>query len=199
MTAEPFTRPWLRDMALRSLTEPRAAAAELLSLSIPRDVLWTWLALLSVLNGVLYWSTLPAQVEVGVMVPAFMHSPILLTLGLAGLMILMTQFLVLAGRVLGGSGDFFRMLQITCWLQSLRLVFQMAVVIVTTIAPGIGAIMAVVGGIWGIFVLVNFLTEAHRFGTPLKAVATMVFAMLASAFALSFILAILGVTPEGAL
>lgn len=197
MTEAPYSRDWLRRMVQESLFSPRSAGIELLSQPLPREALWTWLALLSVLNGILYSLTLPGDAELGLMLPAFVHSPITLSVFVAAVMLLMTWFFTMAGRMLGGRGDFGAMLQVTCWLQSLRLAFQVILTLVATVAPGLAGLLAFVGGIWGLYVLANFLTAAHRFENAMKAIAVMILGVLGVAFAMTFLLTLFGVSPGG--
>ncbi len=192
---QPFSRDWLRDLVGLSLTEPRRAATILLDVPLRRNTLWTWLALVSVLNGISYSLTVPAQLQMGVPLPNLVHSPIILTIIMAVLMLLMTQFFVLTGRVMGGASDFGRMLQVTCWLQSLRVLFQAAVTLISMLSNGIAGLVGLVGAFWGVYILVNFVAEAHRFDTPLKAVATLIFGVLGVAFAMTFLLTLFGFAP----
>ncbi len=196
MTDTPFTADWLRSMIRDSLIEPRTAAERLLTLALPQNALWTWLLLLAVLNGLVYSLTMPSQAELGVMLPGFVQSPLVLAGFMAVLMVVMTWFFMTAGRLMGGEAQFLDMLQVTCWLQSLRLAFQLIVMLVIIVSPGIGGILSIVGGFWGIYILVNFLAEVHRFDTPLRAVGVMVLAVIGVAFALSFLLALFGMAPQ---
>jgi len=197
MTDAPYSPGWLRRMVVESLLRPRAAGEELLSVPPGRDALWTWLALLSVLNGILYSLTLPTEAELGMTLPPFMASPITLSIFVAVVMVLMTWFFTMAGRFLGGRGDFGGMLQVTCWLQSLRLGFQIVVTLFATAAPGLGGLLAFVGGIWSLYILANFLTAVHRFETPMRAIGVMVIGVIGVAFAMTFLLTLFGAGPSG--
>ncbi|MGR3453359.1 Yip1 family protein [Pseudooceanicola sp.] len=197
MTDAPYSLDWLRRMVVESLVRPRAAGEELLSLPLRRDALWMWLALLSVLNGILYSLTLPSEAELGMSIPPFVASPIILSIFVAVIMLLMTWFFTMAGRMLGGRGDFGGMLQVTCWLQSLRLGFQIIVTLFATLTPGLGGLLAFVGGIWSLYILANFLTAVHRFETPMRAIGVMVIGVIGVAFAMTFILTLFGAGPSG--
>ena len=197
MTDAPYSRDWLRRMVQESLFQPRTAGAELLARPLPREALWIWLALLSVLNGILYSLTLPGEAEMGLVLPAFVQSPITLSVFVAVVMVLMTWFFTMSGRMLGGRGDFAAVLQVTCWLQSLRLAFQLLVMALALLSPGLAGILAFVGGIWGLYVLANFLTAAHRFENAMKAIAVMILGVLGVAFAMTFLMTLFGVGPSG--
>ncbi|MDF1855782.1 Yip1 family protein [Pseudooceanicola sp.] len=195
MSVETFSQAWFRDMLLATIGEPRRAARELLEIRLPDQALWTWLGLASVLNGLVYSLTVPPQVQVAFPMPGLLQSPILLSLVMGVLMVGMTQFFVWAGRLLGGSSDFRRMLQLTCWLQTLRVLFQVVISLVSMLSIGLSGLLAVIGGFWGVYILANFIAEAHRFTTPIKAVATLIIGVLGVAFAMTFLLALLGLAP----
>ncbi len=200
MSDVPYTSAWLRDLAVESVTDPRSAAARLLAASPGREALKLWLPLVAILNGMYYSQALPvaSQGQMGVTIPAFMTNPIALSAVVAVIMVAMSAFFVMSGRLMGGKASLEDVLLVTCWLQSLRLAAQFLITAISTIAAGIGALLALVAGVWGIYVLANFLTTAHRFDTPLKGIATMAVGVLGFAFAMSFLLAILGLAPPEA-
>ncbi|WP_375690744.1 YIP1 family protein [Pseudooceanicola sp. LIPI14-2-Ac024] len=197
MTEAPFSTDWLRRMVIDTVVAPRRAAEEWLSIPLGRDVTWTWVALLSVLNGILYSLTLPTEAEMGVTMPGFMQSPIILALAVAGILLLTAWFFATAGRILGGVGTFDTVLQASLWLQSLRFVFQLIVVLLSAVVPGIAGILALVGGIWSIYILVSFLTVVHRFDGPIKAIGVMLMGVIGVAFAMTFLLTLFGLAPSG--
>lgn len=195
MSAAPFTRRWIKELAVRSILDPRSAAADLTALSVPRDALWTWLLLVAALNGLLYTLFMPEGAQLGMPLPPLVLNPLVLSVLMVFMLALMTWFFAAAGRVMGGAAGFEDMLLVTCWLQSLRIAFQFFVTFVTLLSPGIGGVLAVVGGLWSLFILVHFLTAVHRFDTPLKGVGTMVMAVFGLAFAMTLILTLMGATP----
>ena len=195
MTTAPFSGDWLRGMVRDSLMEPRRAAEALLKVALPADALWTWLALIAVLNGLLYNLAPPGGTDLDLILPAVLRAPLVLTGVVGVVMICMTWVFTAAGRSMGGRGQFYDMLLVTCWLQSLRLIFQAAVEVVANVSLGVAGLMSLVGGIWSLFILASFLTVVHRFPSPLKSVWVMIIAVFGVAFAMTFLLTLMGVQP----
>lgn len=197
MTEAPYSRDWLRRLALESLFQPRTAVAELLAFPLPRQALMLWLALLSVLNGILYSLTLPNEAQLGLTLPEFVKSPIVLSVFFGIVMLLMTWFFHVAGRMLQGEGTFEAMLQTVCWLQSLRLICQAAVTLVALLSPGLGGLVALAAWIWSLYILASFLAGVHRFDNAMRGIGVMVLGIIGVAIAMTFLMTLAGVGPSG--
>ena len=185
----------IRDLVRDTLLRPREAARTILAIRWPRDALVTALALLAVLNGIFYAVTLPIEAAAGLPLPAFVHAPLAMAVFAAGLLGFNVLFLLFAGRFLGGQALLDDILAISVWLQTLRLVLQVGVTMLSFLSPGVAGLIAAIAGIWGLWVLVHFLAQAHRFASPMRALGAMVLGILGLALAMSVMLAMLGVAP----
>ncbi|MGP6088882.1 YIP1 family protein [Antarctobacter jejuensis] len=181
-------------LALQSVTNPREVAALLLSIRPNREALLTAFGLVVVVNTLVFSSSVLLAPGT---VPAFLASP---------MVFLAMQAVVLAGsilgftgvgRIMGGRGRLEEVALLMIWMQGLRVLVQIALLILTPLSPGLAGLATMAATALGVWILINFLNEVHELGSLIKAVAVMILGVLAMAFALSLLLAFAGVTPEG--
>ena len=184
----------IKALVVETLTAPQLAAPKVLALGLPRQVVWLGIALISVLNGLYYALLLPGMARSGFGVPEMAQSPLLLTIFILIIFVGMMSLMVVTGRFLGGAGDIERIGAVTVWLQGLRFLAQVAISIVSIVSPLIGWVGAMAIGIWGIWVLLNFVAKAHEFSIP-KALATMAMTFVGLILIMSVVSAVLGVAP----
>ena len=183
-----------KNLAIETLTSPQSAASKLLAWDIPRQVVWLGIALISVLNGLYYALLLPGMAQAGMAVPDIVGSPILLTLFILIIFSVMVAMMTFAGNLLGGRGDIDRIGKITVWLQGLRFLAQLAISLMSLILPLIGWLGAMALGIWGIWILLNFVAKAHEFSIP-KAIGALAVTFIGLVLIMSVVSAALGLTP----
>ncbi len=181
-------------LALQSVTNPREVAALLLSIRPNREALLTAFALVVVLNTLVFsGSVLLAPGTV----PAFLTNPVaflaMQAVVLAGSILGFTG----VGRIMGGRGRLEEVALLMIWMQGLRVLVQLALLVLTPLSPGLSGMATMAATAIGVWILINFLDEVHELGNLLKAVAVMILGVLAMAIALSLLLAFAGVTPEG--
>ncbi|WP_323769986.1 YIP1 family protein [Antarctobacter sp.] len=181
-------------LALQSVTNPREVAALLLSIRPGREALWTAFALVVVLNALIFSVSLlmnPAGI------PAFLASPVMFVVMQGGALAASILALTWMGRLFGGKARIEEIALLMIWMQGLRVLVQAVMLLLVPISAmlvGLGTMIVTALGVW---IAVNFLDEAHELGGPLRALAVLVLGMLAMAFAVSLLLTLAGVTPEG--
>ncbi|MBC7133816.1 MAG: YIP1 family protein [Roseovarius sp.] len=185
----------------QSLFEPRSAASRLLAMRLPVEAGWLGLALMSVLNTLVYVLSIlmspPADpMAMGMVGPAF-HMPALFAMVLFGALAITVVALTHVGRWLGGQGALGDVLVLLTWMQVLRLLVQVAVGVLALVAPALGALVVMVAGLWGLVILLVFVDAAHGFGSLFRAAGTVVGAVVALAVVLSVIFSLLGVPMMG--
>lgn len=186
-----MTRNMLIQLVIQSVTQPAQAAQRVFALQIPREGLWTGLALAVVLNALLF-HLMNVMFPGPSILPAVMTAPIVY-LAIVGAGLTASVYVMLSlGRWMGGTGTFEDMMKAVIWLQILRVLAQgLSLVLVLTI-PFLAAIFTLGVTIWGLYVTVMFLNEAHRFNAPLRAAGLLVLTAFAVAFTLSFVLTLMG-------
>lgn len=180
-----------RQLALTSVTDPAAAARSLMALALPRDVLWTGLALVAVLNTILFIAS-NMLVPVSMPVPGLPTSPVsYLALIVTGL-VLTIYAVYWAGRGLGGQGSLNDVMIVLLWLQGLRVVVQFVALVLMLIVPGLAVLLVFAAALVGLYILLNFVNQAHRLDSLARSAGVLIAALLAMVLALSLAISILG-------
>jgi hypothetical protein len=196
-----MTQAGFKALLVQTLFAPRRAAEGLIALNLPQRWLWTALALMSVLNSIVYSVTLrltpTSDPMANAMMPPAFHSPVLFTMFLFGALAITVLALYWIGKGLGGQGRMDDVLVLICWLQVLRLILQVVVAVLVIVAPVLGALVIFIASLWGIYILIGFVDAAHRFDNMFKAAGVIVLAMVAMAVGLSILLSIIGVAVMG--
>ncbi len=191
MTAEGFFK-----LALQSVTSPRSVARLLLSVRPGAEALWTGFALVVVMNALIFSLSLVLFPPQGPL-PFFLGAPTgfiatqAATLG--GMIVVMT----LTGRMFGGSGRIEDVAVLLIWMQGLRVLVQASLLVILPISDTLSGLMVLVASGLGVWILLNFIDEAHELGGLGKSAVVLVLGILGLAFGLSLLLTLAGVSPEG--
>jgi len=191
---------YIIDLMRQTISAPRAAGRRILALDLPRDWLWMALALMGVLNGLVY--SLVMQVgggswDAAPLMPAVLQSPILFTLFLLFALVITVGALTWVGQAMGGKARMPQILALIAWMQLLRLAVQLALVVLMLVLPLAGLILVVVASIWGLVILVVFVDDAHGFGNIFKAAGVIILGFLGMLVGLSAILGVLSALVMG--
>ncbi len=188
----------LVDLARETLADPRGAARRILALRLDGSTLLQAAALIVALNAAVFGlSNMTAPPPPNMALPAMVTSPLAFALVLGGGLLLTVWALTQVGRMLGGQGGFADLLALLVWLQSLRLAVQVALLVLVPLLPAIAGIVVLVASVWGLWILLCFVDEAHGFGSLPRAAGTTVLAFVAMALGLSFLLALFGGATSG--
>lgn len=181
-------------LVLRSLTEPRKVARWLMDLHLSREALLTSFALVVVLNTVLF--SLSMLLMDGAM-PGLLGRPSIfafMQVASVGLTIVTFQW---AGRIIGGKGQMADMAVLVIWMQALQVLVQALLLIMMPLSSFLGGMLVTLTTVIGLWILVNFINEAHGFGSLLKSAAAVIFGVMGMSFVLSLLLALIGVNATG--
>lgn len=194
MTAQsipPMTLGEWRQLAITSVKDPATAARALMAMQIPRKALWIALVLVAVLNTLLF--VLSNVVMPGPSpLPEIFDSPgLYLAIVVVGL-ILTTYSIYGVGRVMGGKGSLNDVMVLVVWLQVLRVAVQGAALVLVLLLPLLSALLVFAAALIGVFMLVHFIDQAHRFGSLGRSAAALIASLLAIVFGLSLILSLVG-------
>jgi len=190
-----------KERVRQTLFEPHVAARALMDLHLPRQELWLALGLMSILNAIVYSLSLqlspPTDPSAALMPPAF-HAPILFALFLFGALAITVIALYYVGLGLNGTAESMDdLLVLITWLQVLRLMVQLAVLVLAIAAPVLAALVVMVAALWGIYILAAFVDAAHRFGNMFKAAGVILLSLVAMAIGLSAFLSLVGIAVMG--
>ncbi|WP_324754533.1 Yip1 family protein [Roseovarius sp. Pro17] len=189
------------DLFRQTLSAPRAAADRIMGLDLPRRWLWTALALMGVLNGIVYSLFLqvggPPDPGTTPLIPPALQSPALFTMFLLGALVITVMTLTWVGKAMGGKAEVPQILALIAWLQVLRLAVQLALLVLMLALPLAGLVLVVVASVWGLVILVVFIDRAHGFENIFKAVAVIILAFLGMLIGLSAFLGVLATLVMG--
>ena len=186
----------IKNRMVQSVTEPRAVARWLFDLRLDDGVLLTAFALVLVLNGLLtaFFNTL---LTLNPVVAPLAAKPFIYVGGLGAILVGVAVALTWAGRVLGGAASFRKVATLLIWLQLLRLIAQAVVLFSALIMPMIASLLSLAASVTGIWIVLNFLAEAHNFPSLAKAAFALLLGMTAVALGLAVVISMLGISTTG--
>ncbi|WP_370401421.1 Yip1 family protein [Sulfitobacter sp. JB4-11] len=186
----------LMPLVQTTLRQPRLAAEMIMGLGLKRDVLWTALALGAALHALVLQLVLSVS-EPAMPLPGYMSMPLVLFVLIAGVMVIYVHALHWAARALGGKGELWDMLAVIVWLQLLRATAQLILLVVSLAMPLLGMVLALVVGVWGLWILFNFIAAAGRLPTAGHGIAVVVMAAVGLVLGLSIFLSLIGLSAQG--
>lgn len=186
----------LMPLVQTTLRQPRLAAEMIMGLGLKRDVLWTALALGAALHALVLQLVLSVS-EPAMPLPGYMSMPLVLFVLIAGVMVIYVHALHWAARALGGKGELWDMLAVIVWLQLLRATAQLILLVVSLAKPLLGMVLALVVGVWGLWILFNFIAAAGRLPTAGHGIAVVVMAAVGLVLGLSIFLSLIGLSAQG--
>ncbi|MDX8349797.1 YIP1 family protein [Cognatiyoonia sp. IB215446] len=189
---------WMQTVWI-SVTQPAEMAGKVLSMQFSRDVLWTALALVAVLNvlllGVLQLispmsADAPEQV---ITVSPFGYLAII-----GAFLTFMIFMLVHAGRMMGGDGTIEGTLTLLVWFQAVSLTLEAMQVLLVLLSPAIAALFGLMSLGAIIWVFVNLVNVLHSFANLGKAIVVIFMALIGTVLGTGLVMGMLGITPPGA-
>lgn len=189
MTKDDFWR-----LVVLSIREPRAAARIVTGYSDQREVLWTAGALVVVLNSLVYGLS---QVAYGAQTPVISLGPGLFALLLAATLPLIAFAFSAVGRLMGGQASMAQVATVLIWLQGLRALAQMVILLMLLVSPALSGLMVLAVVALGFYMTLMFIDEAHRFYNLFATAGTLILGVIGLGVALSLLLGVAGVSPTG--
>lgn len=184
----------LKGLVVETVVSPATAARRVLEIPVPSQAVWLGLALISILNGLYYALLLPRMAQAGVGVPTIVNAPILMTMFILTIFVMMVGLIAVTGQMMGGQGRVDHVARIMVWLQGLRFFAQIAVSILSLVSPLIGWLASLALGLWGVWILLNFVAETHGFSV-VKAIGVIVTTFIGVILIMSILAAAFGLTP----
>ncbi len=149
-----------------TLFEPKRGAEAVLSMGFPRQILWAFLALATVLSVFMVQAMtiyIPTPDEVTRQALPFQSSPLLFALITWGSLVLVVFCIYYIGRAFGGQGTFDDSLLALVWLQFLLMVCQVGQFILGAVSVALSALLGVLFMPYWVWIAVSFITVLHGF------------------------------------
>lgn len=184
------------NLMIGTLSQPRDAAAEILSIRPNRSVMWSALVLAVLLNTMVYQISLfasPPQVAL----PVIFSSPIIFAILIGSGLVLSIYSITYAGRFIGGRAVLDDVMALLIWLQFLRFAVQLAAFLLMPIIPGIAGLLILCATLYGMWLLLQFVDVAHGFENLLTSFCALILSGLGIMLGLAILLSLLGVQNMG--
>jgi len=186
-------------LVVDSLLHPRAAAKRVISLAVPPETLIEAAVAVTCVGMILAFvasEMTPGGVDT--VTAALLRNPMMgagLQLGVMALIVVLT---VRIGQAFGGTGTLWPALALIVWLNAVMVVIQVVQLVALLIVPPLAAVLAIATLFWLLWAFANFVTELHDFENPLLVLGASILAMVVLFFSFAMLLAIVGLTPQGA-
>ncbi|MEE4186912.1 MAG: YIP1 family protein [Roseobacter sp.] len=186
----------LAELAILTLRDPQAAAQIVLGWNLPKEAIWTAIALVSVIVTIL--STLSNMIlPVPAPLNTIVSTPFIYFVIAAGGFVATVHALYWTGRMLGGHGPVEDLMVLLLWLQALRAVAQVGVILSLLIAPVLASFLVLFIAVATIWIFIHFISVALQLNSLTRAVAVLIVGALALVVGLSFLLSLIGVSAVG--
>ncbi|MEW9921919.1 Yip1 family protein [Marimonas sp. MJW-29] len=179
-----------------SIRAPREAARTVLDMGLSRDVLWTALALVAVINTFLIYFVIEISGPT-VPLPGYFQRPLALFVLIAGLTVVYVHAMYWAGLAIGGRGSLMDVLALVVWFQVLRALAQVVVIVTSFLIPPLGALLSLAVAIWGFWIFLNFLATALNLSSPWHAFAVLVISFVGLVLGLGILMALVAGLSQG--
>ena len=178
-------------LAITSVKDPGQAARTLMAMGFEAGALWTALVLVAVANTFLF--TLSNVILPGPSpLPEFLSHPWVYFAIVAGGLALTALSIFGTGRLMGGKGSLGDILVLIVWMQFLRVLVQAVALVLMLFLPQLSGLLVLAVALIGVYMLVHFVKEAHRFDTTGRAAFVLVASFLAIVVGLSVLLTLVG-------
>ncbi len=185
----------LKALALETIQSPRTAADKIMALPLNRDVLWTGLFLVAAVNSIVYSFSLLLHDTSAL--PQFLTNPLIFFVIVSGVLVMSVHAFYWMGRFAGGTGDLGDLLALMIWLQALRAVAQFVLLILTLLSPVLAQLFSLVVGALGLWITVNFITQALHLRSLLHGLGVLVVAAVGLVFGLLLLGGLIGLAALG--
>ena len=165
-----------------------------MAINPPMEARWLGLAVVVVLSVLLG--------QTGVMLATRGEAPIVMGVGASaivqgGVLLLMVYAAHVVGRLFGGGGTFPDAVLLVSWLQFLMVALQLVQVVALLLIPPLSGMIGIIAIVLFLWVLTNFVAVLHGFTSLGKVFGMILVTFMAVAFAVAFLLALLGIQGPG--
>ncbi len=184
-------------LVVESVKAPRAAAARLLALSIPVQLLWQAALAVAAASAVLSWianAMFPMPLETPWEV--LTASPLRMALAQLAGMLLVAGAMSGLGQVFGGRGRFVQALALAIWIETVLLLVQLAQVVLLLLFPLFASALGVAAFVLFLWMLTQFTAALHGFERGFVVFMGIIAALFVAALAMAVLLGMFGFVPQ---
>ena len=186
------------ELILRTLADPRGAARQICTYSISKPVLWNMVLLVVILSVLLTYVTAVVVGQQALLIDVI-GSPMVFTLLMFTQMVVLIFAIFWVGQMLGGQASLDDTAMLVTWLQAMWLIAQVFQTIIMTLSPTTASMFGLISIAYGIWILIQFVSEANGFASWLKGAGVLVLSILGVVAGVSFLLSVIGISTVGLL
>ncbi len=172
---------------VRALREPRAAAADIIALGVPREVVVPALFLVAILSVLIDTALFAAMPEIGA--PRSPFRSLVFYVAVAGAFAFVVTFV---GRWFQGVGTLENALLLIVFLQAMLLPASAVQLVLAMVSPNLAVMFIFVVALFLVWIQINFVAALHGFSSLWRAAAVTVL----SSFLIAFVAAPFIAAPE---
>lgn len=185
-----------RDLIVETVRRPASAARTIVMFNPPREALWIALALVGILNTILFKLT-NIVVAGPSPLPVALTSPLVILMIVIGGLVLSALALFLAGRALGGTGALRDILLLMIWLQAMRFLVQTVTLFLLFIVPDLAVLFVMAVNLLSVWILMHFINAVHHLNSLMRSAGVLIAAIVGLSLTLSLLgISILGSTTN---
>lgn len=180
---------WM-EIALRSFTQPRDAARDLIDRNLGWDIVLSAFIASSCLSTILFFSFDGGQVPEDFPFAAVFQAPLLLVSFFLASGVIVSLGINFVGQLVGGTGTVLHMMLIMAWFQVLQVGIQVVTYALLILIAPAAMLLQFVMFWYGIFIFVAFVAEAYGFENWFKSAVVSLAGFISSIAALAGILSL---------
>lgn len=194
----------LPQLALDTLRDPKGSAERLMTWDLDRATLYMALLAVAAVNAllasgpvVMAQGGVDEAARAALPILALLERPIIFFVIVVGTLVVMIQALFWAGRAMGGTGEMTDVMVLIIWLQALRAVAQVGILVIGLIAPLLAGLVALALQIVALWLFLHFISAAMRFDSLLRAFGLLIAVATALFLGLMLLLTLTGYSAGG--
>lgn len=184
------------ELILETIRTPDEAAARIMGWDLPRGLIYEALFAVAALNTLLaamsaYISPPPGGLG------ASLNNPMMFWVLSVGVTVIFVHLLFWAGTMLGGTGRFGDLLALFVWLEALRLLGQVIILVATLMIPALALLCLLAFIILSIWLLLHFVNAALRLNSLLQAGGLLIASFFGLGLGLVLLISLIGAANLG--
>lgn len=187
----------LRYLLGRTIFAPADAARLITGLNVSGETGWMALLLATILNSFVYFANMSLVIIPEDFWLPVIRSPLVYLILSFFFTSVMAFCLYGIGRVQDGKARLPLLVTLLAWLLIVQSLADFAFLILLILLPTLAGLFSMAAGLYGIWILINFIQVAHDFPSRGKAVLTIVLALVGLIVGFSVFLSFIGVAAVG--
>ncbi|WP_187430654.1 hypothetical protein ROLI_021030 [Roseobacter fucihabitans] len=183
-------------LALLTVRDPKTAAAQILGWQIERNTLWMLAALVIVCSTIVSYLS-HFMTPVPPPYASLVEQPLRLFAIMGGVFLISVYLLFGVGRLMGATGELDDLLALLVWLQILRALAQVAILVTVLVAPVIAAFLVLFILMATLWIFVNFISVGLHLNSLTRAVVVCLVTLLAIVFLIALFGPMIGLNALG--